>query len=77
MTYLAKHKDRYWSFHLKDVVPDKSTDTELGTGTVDFKKLLASVPNLSAKPMLRRAGGPKDELASAKQNAAFLKKLTF
>jgi sugar phosphate isomerase/epimerase len=77
MAYLAKHKDRYWSFHLKDVVPDKSTDTELGTGTVNFKKLLASVPNLSAKPCYVEQEGPKDELASAKQNAAFLKKLTF
>ena len=37
MAYLRKHTSRYWSFHLKDVVPDKSSDTELGAGTVNFK----------------------------------------
>jgi sugar phosphate isomerase/epimerase len=77
MAYLAAHRNRYWSFHLKDVVPDKSTDTELGTGTVNFKKLLAAVPNLDAKPCYVEQENPKDELASAKQNCAYLKKLTF
>src|SRR5437773_1067246 len=46
MAYLAKHRDRYWSFHLKDVVPNKTSDTELGTGMVNFKALLAVIPNL-------------------------------
>jgi sugar phosphate isomerase/epimerase len=77
MAYLQAHRNRYWSFHLKDVVPDKSTDTELGTGTVNFKKLLATVPNLEAKPCYVEQEGPKDELASAKQNCAYLQKLTF
>jgi sugar phosphate isomerase/epimerase len=77
MVYLRKHMDRYWSFHLKDVVPDKSADTELGAGTVNLKKLLAVVPNLSAKPCYVEQEGPKDELASAKQNCAYLKKLRF
>jgi len=77
MAYLRKHTDRYWSFHLKDVVPDKSSDTELGSGTVNFKKLLAMVPNLDRKPCYVEQEGPKDELASAKQNCAYLKKLTF
>ena len=77
MAYLRKYTDRYWSFHLKDVVPDKSSDTELGAGTVDLKKLLAAVPNLSAKPCYVEQEAPKDELASAKQNCAYLKKLTF
>jgi len=77
MAYLKKHTSRYWSFHLKDVVPDKSSDTELGSGTVNLKKLLAEVPNLSSKPCYVEQENPKDELASAKQNCAYLKKLTF
>lgn len=77
MAYLRKHTSRYWSFHLKDVVPDKSADTELGAGTVNFKKLLAAVPNLSSKPCYVEQEAAKDELASAKQNCAYLKKLTF
>jgi len=34
--YLQRYRERYWSFHLKDVVPDRSHDTVLGTGTVDL-----------------------------------------
>jgi sugar phosphate isomerase/epimerase len=77
MAYLTKHPNWYWSFHLKDVVPDKSADTELGAGTVNLKKLLAAVPNLSSKPCYVEQEAPKDELASAKQNCSYLKKLTF
>src|SRR5256885_1799352 len=32
--YLERYRDRYWSFHLKDVVKDRSRDTELGTGRI-------------------------------------------
>lgn len=77
MKYLKQYPDRYWSFHLKDVTPDRKHDTELGTGIVDFKQLLAAVPHLDAKPCYVEQEEPKDELASAKQNAAFLKKLEF
>src|SRR4029077_14113690 len=47
--YLQRYRDRYWSFHLKDALPDRSHDTVLGTGTVDFKRLLAAVPDLDRK----------------------------
>jgi sugar phosphate isomerase/epimerase len=77
MAYLNRYRDRYWSFHLKDVVPDKSADTELGTGTVNFKQLLASIPNVAAKPCYVEQEGPKDEIASARQNCAYLRKLDF
>ena len=77
MQYLAKHKDRYWSFHLKDVVPDKTKDTELGTGIVNFKALLATVPNLSAKPAYVEQEGPTDELASMKVDFNYLNTLQF
>lgn len=77
MAYLAKHRDRYWSFHLKDVVPNKTSDTELGTGIVNFKALLAAVPNLSAKPAYVEQEGPKDELASMKVDYEYLHTLRF
>jgi sugar phosphate isomerase/epimerase len=77
MAYLARHKDRYWSFHLKDVVADRSSDTELGKGTFDFKRFLAAVPSLANKPAYVEQEGPKDEMASARMNAAFLKSLEF
>ena len=77
MAYLAAHKDRYWSFHLKDVVPDKSSDTELGKGTFDFKKFLAAVPDLNQKPCYVEQEGPSDEIVAARQNCQFLKGLEF
>lgn len=77
MAYLKRYGDRYWSFHLKDVVPDKSSDTEIGAGTVNFKQLLASIPNINAKPCYVEQEGAKDELASARQNCAYLKKVNF
>jgi sugar phosphate isomerase/epimerase len=77
MQYLAKHKDRYWSFHLKDVVPDKTKDTELGTGIVNFKSLLAAVPDLSAKPAYVEQEGPTDELAAVKVDFNYLNTLQF
>jgi sugar phosphate isomerase/epimerase len=77
MQYLERHKDRYWSFHLKDVVADRSHDTELGTGTFDFKRFLAAVPQLANKPCHVEQEGPKDELASARANCNYLKTLEF
>jgi len=77
MQYLRKHRDRYWSFHLKDVLADKSGDTELGTGIMDFKRLLASIPNLSAKPCYVEQEAAKDELAAARTDYRYLHALRF
>jgi sugar phosphate isomerase/epimerase len=77
MKYLAQYRDRYWSFHLKDVTADHSKDTELGTGVFDFSKFLSSVSDLSEKPCYVEQENPVDELASAKSNFAFLRGLSF
>jgi len=50
MQYLQKYPDRFWSFHLKDAVADRSRDTGLGKGIFDFKRFLAAVPMLEQKP---------------------------
>ena len=77
MQYLAKHRDRYWSFHLKDVVADRSTDTELGTGAFDFKRFLAAIPDLARKPCYVEQENGRDELASAKTDFHYLRTLEF
>jgi sugar phosphate isomerase/epimerase len=77
MQYLTAHRDRYWSFHLKDVVADRSRDTELGTGTFDFARFLAAVPGLSHKPCYVEQENPSDELASARANCGYLRRLAF
>jgi sugar phosphate isomerase/epimerase len=77
MRYLERYRDRYASFHLKDVVADGSRDTELGTGAFDFKRFLAAVPKVADKPCYVEQEGPADEMDSARKNIAFLRALTF
>src|SRR5437660_4711022 len=72
MQYLAKYRDRYWSFHLKDVAPDRTSDTELGRGTFDFKTFLAAVPNVNDKPAYVEQEGAQDEVAAARRNCEYL-----
>ena len=77
MKYLAKYRDRYWSFHLKDVTRDHKKDTELGTGVFDFKKFLAAIPNLDRKPCYVEQESPANPLESARANYTYLQALEF
>jgi sugar phosphate isomerase/epimerase len=77
LAYLQRYRDRYWSFHLKDVLPDRSRDTELGSGLLDFRKLLTAIPDLDRKPCYVEQEEAKDPLASARRNCAFLRTLEF
>ena len=77
MRYLEQQRDRYWSFHLKDVLPDHTADTELGHGLFDFKKFLAAVPALDSKPCYVEQEGATDELAAARGNCQYLRQLSF
>lgn len=77
MAFLQKYGDRCWSFHLKDVVPDRSRDTELGKGTVNLKQLLAAVTDIDRKTFFVEQEGAKDSMASAKQDFLYLAALDF
>ena len=77
MQYIQKYPDRFWSFHLKDVVADRSSDARLGTGIFDFKRFLAAVPNLEQKPCYVEDESPADELAAARANWQYLHNLEF
>jgi sugar phosphate isomerase/epimerase len=77
MQYLARYRDRYYSFHLKDVVADKSKDTELGKGTFDFKRFLAAVPDPAHKHFYVEDESPSDEMAAARANYEYLRNLDF
>ena len=77
MQYLEKYRNRYWSFHLKDVVANRSSDTRLGQGIFDFKRFLAAVPDLDRKPCYVEDESPADELAAAKSNVQYLQGLDF
>lgn len=77
MDFYQRHRARCWSFHLKNVVADHSRDTELGTGTFDFKAFLAAIPQLHRKPCYVEQEGATEELASAKANFDYLRALRF
>jgi sugar phosphate isomerase/epimerase len=68
LQYLQLYRDRYWSFHIKDVVQDGSHDTELGAGRVNLRALLAAIPDVQKKPCYVEQESPADELVSAKRN---------
>jgi sugar phosphate isomerase/epimerase len=77
MQYLARYRDRYYSFHLKDVIADRSSDTELGKGTFDFKRFLAAIPGLARKPCYVEQENASDEMAAARANYEYLRNLVF
>jgi sugar phosphate isomerase/epimerase len=60
--YIERHRDRYWSFHIKDVVADHSHDTELGKGVLDIRRFLAAVPDISRKPVYVEQEGAANQL---------------
>ena len=75
--YLTTYRARYWSFHIKDVVADHSRDTELGRGTLDLRRFLASVPEIDTKPVYVEQEGAADQLASARLDYQYLSTLEF
>ena len=75
MAFLDRHADRCWTFHLKNVVPDRKHDTELAKGIFDLKAFLARIPKLEDKPCFVEQEGPADELAAARANYAYLRGL--
>jgi sugar phosphate isomerase/epimerase len=74
LRYLERYRDRYWSFHLKDVVADRTHDTELGQGVLDLRRLVAAIPDIESKPCYVEQEGATDPLASARRNYEYLRK---
>jgi sugar phosphate isomerase/epimerase len=79
LDYMKRFGSRYWLFHLKDVPRlGASTDTELGKGVMDFRRLLASIDHIDDKLMFVEqetyAGTP---LESARRDYEYLSRLSF
>lgn len=79
MTYLERHADRYWSFHVKDVPRlGAPNDVELGAGVLDFRKLLARAAPLDGKRFfVEQETYPGAPLDSARRDFAYLSALEF
>jgi sugar phosphate isomerase/epimerase len=77
MDFLSRYRAQCWSFHLKNIKADRSSDTELAAGTFNLKAFLAAIPDLAKKPCYVEQEGPADEMAAAKANFDYLKALEF
>lgn len=65
--YMRKYGTRYWSFHVKDVSAlGARSDTELGKGVIDFRRLFAMIENIDQKHLFVEQetypGAPIDSL---------------
>lgn len=75
LDFLRRFGDRCWSFHVKDVVADRSGDTELGRGIVDLARILAAAPHLEDAVCYVEQEGARDPLASARHDLDYLRGL--
>lgn len=78
--YFAKHPGRFHQFHLKDMdKADRSKNTEVGKGSIDFAKILKMAPKAGTKHFFveQENGYASDSLTSAALGAEFLKKLNY
>jgi sugar phosphate isomerase/epimerase len=73
LEYVTRWRDRYDSFHIKDVPTlGKIADTELGAGVLDLKKILKAAGDLSGKLLYVEQEGSADSIASAKKDFDYL-----
>ena len=79
MEYMRRFGNRYWSFHIKDVARlGARSDTGLGEGMIDFKRLLALVDRVDEKHFfVEQETYPGAPVDSARRDYAYLAALTF
>ncbi|MDP9205233.1 MAG: sugar phosphate isomerase/epimerase [Gemmatimonadota bacterium] len=79
LDYMKRYGSRYWLFHIKDAPRLGSpTDTELGKGVIDFKRLLASIDHIDEKFLyVEQETYPGAPLDSARRDYEYLSKLEF
>ena len=79
LDYLRRYNARYWSFHIKDVPRlGADHDVELGTGVIDFRRLLASIPDIDQKLLfVEQESYPGAPLDSVRRDHAYIAALEF
>jgi sugar phosphate isomerase/epimerase len=79
LDYMRRYGPRYWLFHIKDVPRlGASNDTELGTGVVDFPRLLASIDGIDEKLLfVEQESYPGAPLDSVRRDFAYISGLQF
>lgn len=76
---MRKYGSRYYLFHIKDAPSiGATTDTELGKGVVDLRKLLASIPDIDHKFLyVEQETYPGAPIDSVRRDYAYLSTLNF
>jgi sugar phosphate isomerase/epimerase len=79
LEYLRKYGARYWLFHIKDVPRLGATaDTELGTGVIDFRRLIASIADVERKFLfVEQETYPGTPFESVRRDYAYMAALGF
>ena len=79
LDYMRRYGPRYWSFHIKDVPRLRATnDAELGTGIVDFRKLLGMIQGIDEKLLfVEQESYPGTPLESVRRDYAYITTLDF
>ena len=79
LEYMKRFGSRYWSFHIKDVPRlGPTSDTELGKGIIDFKRLLASIDDIDNKHLfVEQETYPGAPLDSVRRDYQYISRLTF
>jgi sugar phosphate isomerase/epimerase len=77
--YMRRFGDRYWLFHIKDVPQlGAKTDTELGKGVIDFRRLLASIDRIDEKHLfVEQETYPAAPLDSVRRDFNYISSLRF
>lgn len=79
LEYVRRYGARYWLFHIKDVPRlGGTTDTELGKGVIDFRRLLGSIDDIDEKLLfVEQETYPGDPLDSVRRDYAYITTLEF
>jgi len=79
LEYLRRYGARYWLFHIKDVPKlGPTSDTELGKGVIDFRRLLAGIDRIDDKHLfVEQESYPGAPLDSVRRDFAYISTLEF
>jgi sugar phosphate isomerase/epimerase len=79
LEYMRRFGNRYWLFHIKDVPRLGATsDTELGKGVIDFRRLLASIDDIDEKHLfVEQETYPGTPLDSVRRDYTYIAALEF
>lgn len=76
---MRKYGSRYYSFHIKDAARlGAPNDTELGKGMIDFRRLLAMIPDIDDKYLfVEQESYPGAPIDSVRRDFAYISSLQF